>query len=152
MVTPYKNARAGPKDNFNYYHSQIRISIECAFGKLVRRWGILRAPMSSVMGVTKQLVLTLALCMLHNFCIGDRETVIPETNESDAIRIVNAGGISLDNDNKNYTPDELLDCGNHFDEFDPEDLRDYEKCKTRYSMRKQVEQLGLHCYVNRRNS
>jgi hypothetical protein len=50
MVTPYKSVRAGPKDDFNFFHSQLRINIERAFGMLVHRWAILRRPMSSRMG------------------------------------------------------------------------------------------------------
>jgi len=32
MATPFKGARSGPKDDYNFYHSQVRINIECAFG------------------------------------------------------------------------------------------------------------------------
>ena len=74
MVTPYKNVRAGLKDNLNFYQSQVRISIECAFGKLVHRWAILRRALSSKMGVRKQIEFTVALCKLHNFCIGEDDT------------------------------------------------------------------------------
>ena len=35
MTVPFKNVSMGPKDAFNFYHSQIRINIECAFGMLV---------------------------------------------------------------------------------------------------------------------
>jgi hypothetical protein len=41
MVTPYKNVRAGPKDDFNFFHSQLQINIERAFGMLVKRWAVL---------------------------------------------------------------------------------------------------------------
>jgi hypothetical protein len=34
MVTPYKNIGAGVKDEFNFFQSQVRINIECAFGML----------------------------------------------------------------------------------------------------------------------
>ena len=47
MVTPFRNVRKGPKDDFNFYQSQLRINIECAFGMLVHRWAILRRPLSS---------------------------------------------------------------------------------------------------------
>jgi hypothetical protein len=29
------------KDDYNYYQSQLRMTIECAFGMLVHRWSIL---------------------------------------------------------------------------------------------------------------
>jgi hypothetical protein len=59
MVTPYRNVRRGAKDDYNHFHS--RISIERAFGMLVHRWAILRSPLSSTMGVEKQMVLVMAL-------------------------------------------------------------------------------------------
>ncbi|KAL7474831.1 hypothetical protein ACHAW6_000783 [Cyclotella cf. meneghiniana] len=36
-------------DAYNFYHSQVRITIECMFGNLVHRWGILRRPLSMFM-------------------------------------------------------------------------------------------------------
>jgi DDE superfamily endonuclease len=41
MVTPYKGNVSVSKDAFNFYHLQLRIQIECAFGRLVHCWGIL---------------------------------------------------------------------------------------------------------------
>lgn len=40
MVTLYPNVSSGGKDDYNFYHSQLRIRVECAFGMLVGRWGI----------------------------------------------------------------------------------------------------------------
>jgi hypothetical protein len=70
MVTPYKNIGAGVKDDFISFQSQVRIDIDCAFGMLVHCWAILRRALPSMMGVRKQIALTMALCKLHNFCIG----------------------------------------------------------------------------------
>ena len=42
MTTPFKSFSAGYKDAFNFYHSQIQINVECAFGILVNRWAVLR--------------------------------------------------------------------------------------------------------------
>jgi hypothetical protein len=39
-VSGYENMKS--KDNSNFYHSQLPIQIECAFGMLVQKWGILR--------------------------------------------------------------------------------------------------------------
>ena len=36
MATPIKNSSPGPQDDYNFYHSQCRIIIECAFGILVQ--------------------------------------------------------------------------------------------------------------------
>jgi DDE superfamily endonuclease len=53
FATPYKNVASGTKDDYNFYHSQLRIKIECAFGQLVSRWGILRRPLPCKMGIMK---------------------------------------------------------------------------------------------------
>ena len=39
MTTPFKAVSGGILDAFNYYHSQLRITIECAFGMLIHKWG-----------------------------------------------------------------------------------------------------------------
>ena len=36
MATPYANVSRGTKDAYNFYHSQLRINIECSFGILVQ--------------------------------------------------------------------------------------------------------------------
>jgi len=45
MATPYPNVSNDmgkkSKDDYNFYHSQLRIRVECAFGMLIQRWGIL---------------------------------------------------------------------------------------------------------------
>jgi hypothetical protein len=80
MVTPYPNTSGGSKDNYNYFHSQLRIRIECAFGMFVQRWGILRTAMPCNITVPKTISLVLALEKLHNFCI-DEADVVPSTAE-----------------------------------------------------------------------
>jgi len=69
MIVPYKSAREGPKDDFNFFHSQLRINVERAFGMLIHRWAILQRPLSKTMGIKKQVSLVVALCKLHNFCL-----------------------------------------------------------------------------------
>jgi len=69
MVTPYsaKYAKVGsPEDNFNFYHSNLRIRIECSFGILVSRWGLLWRPLRCKLDNAADLV---ELCMtFHNIC------------------------------------------------------------------------------------
>ena len=67
MATPFPNTSGGPKDNYNFYHSQLRIRIECAFGMLVQRWGILRMAMPMGITVKKTIALVNCLAKLHNF-------------------------------------------------------------------------------------
>ncbi len=69
MATPYPNTTGGPKDNYNYFHSQCRIRIECAFGMLVQRWCILQMAMLKGISIKKTIAVVLALAKLHNFCI-----------------------------------------------------------------------------------
>jgi hypothetical protein len=44
MATPYAAVSGGTKDSFNFYHLQLQIQIECAFGRWTHRWAILRSP------------------------------------------------------------------------------------------------------------
>lgn len=67
MVSPFRQVSEGPKDAFNFYHSQLRITIEGAFGMLVHKWGCLRKPLPTNIAVSKLCRLVLALCKLHNF-------------------------------------------------------------------------------------
>jgi hypothetical protein len=45
MATPLKGMQGGHEDACNFYLSQLRITIEQAFGVLVHRWAILCAPL-----------------------------------------------------------------------------------------------------------
>jgi hypothetical protein len=72
MATPYKSVKEGSKDAYNFFHSNCRITIECAFGMLVRRWGILCKPMSTMLPIAKVTALVRCLCRLHNYCINER--------------------------------------------------------------------------------
>jgi hypothetical protein len=45
MATPLRGVQEGPEDAYNFYLSQLRITIERAFGVLVHWWAILRAPL-----------------------------------------------------------------------------------------------------------
>jgi DDE superfamily endonuclease len=39
MATPYKAVRSGAKDDYNFYHSQVRINVECALASLYNAGG-----------------------------------------------------------------------------------------------------------------
>ncbi|EJK56513.1 hypothetical protein THAOC_23584, partial [Thalassiosira oceanica] len=75
MVVPWRKVGAGAKDAYNFYQSQLRINIECAFGMLVHRWGMLRKPVPNNITVLRTTRLVLALCKLHNYCITRRVTI-----------------------------------------------------------------------------
>ena len=38
LAVPFSNTSNGPRDSYNYYHSQVRINIKCSFGVLTNRW------------------------------------------------------------------------------------------------------------------
>lgn len=84
MLTPYsvtsllkhlseleKQEELLARDGFNFWQSSLRIVIECAFGMLVRRWGVFWRAME---GTLKHTQLIVAACMsLHNVCIDEKE-------------------------------------------------------------------------------
>jgi hypothetical protein len=73
MVTPYTNIAGNPnkknEDNYNFFHSQLRIRVECAFGMLAARWGCLRMALHHNITVTEVIALVNTLVHLHNFCL-----------------------------------------------------------------------------------
>ena len=73
MTTPFKAVSSGVKDAYNFYQSQLRINIECAFGVLVHRWGVLRSPLPMNISLKKTTSLVRALCCVHNWLIDQNE-------------------------------------------------------------------------------
>lgn len=120
MVTPFRNATSGYPDAFNYYQSSLRIEIECAFGELVHRWGILRRPLSQTITLKKVTAMTYCLCLLHNFCVDEREAV-PLVANQDAATISMEGDVPLEGSRR--LPRQILGGGHHFDDVDDKDLR-----------------------------
>jgi hypothetical protein len=141
MVTPYKNVRAGPRDDYNFFHSQLRINIERAFGMLVHRWALLRRPMSSRMGPLKQISLTMALCSLHNFCLddaGDSPSNVEFSSENSEKTYYDESMIVNDVERG------LLHGSEHFEDITSEEMISEQKSFVRLKMRKIVERSGLH--------
>ena len=75
MIVP---SGAPEDDDFDYYQSSARMPIECAFGILVRRWGVLWRPLE--MRFDRRAAVAGACMRLHNFCInsGIGITVLPD--------------------------------------------------------------------------
>ena len=57
MVTQFPNVSSGSKDDFNFFHSQLRTCVECAFGMLVFWWGILRSAIPHNISISKTIAL-----------------------------------------------------------------------------------------------
>ena len=76
MITPSNNEP--DLDDFDFYQSSNRMAIECAFGILIRRWGVLWRPLNQ--RFDRRSALLFALMRLHNFCISERlsESDLPE--------------------------------------------------------------------------
>jgi hypothetical protein len=148
MVTPYSNVREGPKDDFNFFQSQLRINVECSFGMLVQRWSILRRPLPSMMGVKKQICLVMALCKLHNFCMtgDDDDRRMPRLSPNDELSIMVNGGVELNYDVIDSVPVELLHGGDHFDDVEATDLPPGPagRSKVRQRLLAHVERKDLH--------
>jgi len=121
MATPYKNVSTGSRDHYNYYHSQLRIRVECSFGMLTQRWSILRAPIPLGTSIPRTIALVNALAKLHNFCIDCREDVTATAPGDHHALVTNPHGyITLDiQENSDVAvPTQLIGGGHHFDDID----------------------------------
>ena len=124
MAAPYSNVNAADdRDHYNFYHSQLRINIECAFGILVNRWGILRRPMPSNYSIRKIADIVNCLCRLHNFLIDARleRSNTPTVAADDALFLRMNGGFETSEHTVEELgtvalPDEATGGGEHFDD------------------------------------
>jgi hypothetical protein len=121
MMVPFKGSVSGSEDAYNFFHSSLRINIECAFGMLVHRFGILRKPMPVNIRVPQTSALVTALCRLHNNCIDRQDTETSNFTPKDLLFQVMSGSSTIagGREHFNYNPEEdrdqlLLDGGSHF--------------------------------------
>jgi hypothetical protein len=147
MATPYPNLgehteNREDKDAYNFYHSQLRINIECAFGILVNRWGWLRKQAPIHYSIKKTVATVACLCKIHNFLIDRRlgetdnmEHTVPDMTPQDELNVAVEGGVPLEcvGTSTDVVPAQLLGAGEHFDD-DP-----------RYTVRRRIsERHGEH--------
>ena len=72
LIPPYDTPFSKtPEDDFNYYHSSARITVECAFGEISLRWGIFWKKLSS--SIETNIMVCEAAMQLHNFLVEYRE-------------------------------------------------------------------------------
>lgn len=84
LLTPFDNATPkSAKDSFNYHHSTCRIWVECAFGEIDMRWGILWRPLQ--FDLDKNILVIDAVMRLHNYLVENRER--NENNDIEDFRI-----------------------------------------------------------------
>ena len=125
MATPYAAVSGGTKDSYNFYHSQLRIRIECTFGILTHRWAILRRAIPVNITIQKTVALVIALAKLHNFCIDadDGNSDLASTANDEWNTELNGGvpmvDIVLQGDSSEdaIIPEQLLDVGHHNDDI-----------------------------------
>ena len=81
IIPPYDNAKVkSPEDAFNFYHSSARITVECAFGEIDRRWEIFWSSISYSLFNT--CIICEAGMHLHNFLVDYRNSMIDPSSES----------------------------------------------------------------------
>ena len=136
LATPYPNVSGGYRDAYNFFHSQLRIRIECAFGMFVHRWGILRSAIPRGITIRKTTALVLALAKIHNFCIEQTDTNILPMTAGDEYRMLSRGvgsipleeatllGVQHDGNTEDYrVPRQLIGAGDHFEDV-PREIRE----------------------------
>lgn len=117
MATPFAGVSGGSADAYNFYHSQLRIRIECAFGMFTQRWSLLRKALPAQISIAKSVALVIALAKLHNFCIDEHDAEVIPLQPSDEWDLQVEGAIAAADIDP--LPNELLDGGNHFDDIAP---------------------------------
>ena len=126
MATPYPGRINRHQDDYNFFHSQLRIISEGSFGRLVMRWGFLQKKAPRNFEIEKIIATVLCLCRLHNFCtdksIARREQLQPpQATPEDEIDIRLDGGIAVrhqyvaEAQREILRPNHLMDGGMHRD-------------------------------------
>ena len=120
MATPFKNVSDNSnRGNYNFFHSQLQINVECAFGMLVNCFTILCKPLSSAIAIHKVTALTIALCKLHNYLVDVR---VEKALAQDIVYCCNNGSfVDLEENEDGVTVlTGLLHGGEHLDDVSAE--------------------------------
>ena len=73
LLPPYANTSPKtPDDDFNFYHSSARITVECAFGEIDLRWGIFWKRLCVSLDNAADIIE--GAMHLHNFLVDYRES------------------------------------------------------------------------------
>ena len=114
LATPYHGTLGGSKDAYNFFHSQLRIRVECCLGMFTARWGILRKDMPKRFTVKRSIAMVMALAKLHNFCINQSDEDVPEIAANDEVNLELAGATPMEGQVR--LPIQLLNVGHHHDD------------------------------------
>ena len=140
MAVPFQATANGPKDSYNFYHSQVRINIECSFGILTNRWRLLKTPLSAKISVSRINALISYLCKLHNFCIDNGNARPPERYSHDALTLMDFMDSDESKDSESPRPIGLLGGGEHF-----ADVSGGHREQIRLSHRQHQHNNNAHC-------
>ena len=81
LLPPYDNAEPrSQEDDFNFYHSSARITVECAFGEIDLRWGIFWKRLNY--NLENSSIIIEGAMRLHNFLVDYRESRIEPNLEA----------------------------------------------------------------------
>jgi hypothetical protein len=118
MVTPYSGTKGGTKDAYDFYHSQLRINIECAFGQFIHQWGILWSLIPQNITLKKTIALVVSLTKLHNSCTEEADIAV-EATVGDCFSNRNNGSVRMvfSDDADMDVPEGLLYGGHHQDDM-----------------------------------
>jgi hypothetical protein len=111
---------------------QLRIRIECAFGMMVQRWGILRMAMPKGLSISRIIALVNCLAKLHNFCIDEVDgSLLQSLNIDNAHMMNNEDGYVPMESSKEHgvsMPRALMNAGHHFQDISRNERRQRERC------------------------
>ena len=159
MAVPFQATANGPKDSYNFYHSQVRINIECSFGILTNCWRLLKTPLSPKISISQINPLISCLCKLHNFCIDNGNARPPERYSHDPLTIMDFMDSNESDESEIPRPIGLLGGGKHFADVSSgcrEQIRlSHHRCQCnnnvnwefpRNSMLHHVTEMDIHCH------
>jgi hypothetical protein len=93
VVVPYPGNHPfrDPYDNFNFFQSSTRMSIECAFGMLVRRFGVFWRKMEgSLAEINKRIM---ACMILHNIMVEEQHSQ-DDTIENEVLTVTTPSALA----------------------------------------------------------
>ena len=130
MATPFPNVSGFTKrkDAYNFYHSQVRICIECAFGILCQCFGFLRQKAPRHFSMKKIIATVSCLCKIHIYFI-DMNPInardIPSSSDKDEFNMAINGRVPIEqHEGSNFrVPSQLMGAGEHFDDDQDRSVR-----------------------------
>ncbi len=118
LLTPFAGTQTVDKwkDSYNFHLSQCRITIECAFGILVAKWRIFKAPLTCRLQTRSEAIM--CATRLHNFILRHEKPALFVADAFDTADTDDNGPIedhqnnSKEDCDKNNFTDKDVDCTN----------------------------------------